>query len=479
MSVEAAIDDLKSRCVQKTPTGVKGLDEITQGGLPRNRSTLVCGGPGCGKTLLSMEFIVNGISRFGENGAYISFDESKSDLAENVASLGFDIEAMIARKALHVTSIPIHPGIAGEFGEYDLGGLFATIGHAIDSVGAKRLVIDGIDNLFSFFSNESIIRQELRKLIKWLKEKEVTVILTCERGEGRMLLTRHGIEEYISDCVILLDQRIIDQIAVRRLKIVKYRGALHGTNEYPFLVTEQGIIIFPVTSMALDYEVAGERVSTGLQGLDGLLSNNGYFKGSSSLVAGGAGAGKSSLAGSFSASICKEGKRCIYFAFEEPAAQIIRNMSSIGLDLAGYRDSGLLKIHATRPTEYGVEMHLLSMHTVIESFKPEAVVFDPISSLTDVGLKGDIRSMFIRILDYLKNRQITNLSTDLTQGGGYRLDTDIGISSIMDTWIIVKNRERDNYKERLIEIVKSRGMAHIDRIQGFKITNDGIFFNEL
>jgi len=476
-------DDLNAerpegRSLPKAPTGIKGLDEITGGGLPRNRPTLICGGPGCGKTLLSMEYIVNGITRFGENGAYISFDESVQDLTENVASLGFDIDAMVAGRSLSISEIVITAETFIEAGEYDLGGLFARIGHAIDSVHAKRVVIDGIEAVFSLFSSESIVRLELKRLFRWLKEKEVTAIITCERGEGRMLVSRHGIEEYASDCVILLDQRIIDQTAIRRLHILKYRGSLHGTNEYPFLVTGKGISILPVTSMQLDYDVSEERIPTGITGLDQMLSGRGYFIGSSILISGTAGTGKSSLAAHFAASVCGRGKPCIYFAFEESASQIIRNMQSIGLDLSPYVDQGLLKFHAMRPTQYGVEMHLLTMHDAIDLFRPAAVVIDPISNMSSVAVIADIKSMFARLLDTLKNRQITTLSTDLTYGGRYPESTEVGLSSVMDTWIVLKNRERNDRRERVIEIIKSRGMAHAADIKRFEINAAGFVLSK-
>lgn len=465
--------------VKKLSTGIKGLDDITGGGLPKNRTSLICGGPGCGKTLLSMEFIVNGITKYGENGAYISFDESQRDLSENVASLGFDIEAMVEENTLCITEIPPLPEIDEELGSYELGGIYAMLNQAIDSVRAKRVVIDGIENVFSVFHNESTFRRQLRTLFTWLKEKDVTALITCERGEGTVLLSRHGIEEYVSDCVILLDQRIIDQLAVRRLKIIKYRGTLHGTNEYPFLITQNGISILPITSMLLNYSVSKEHISTGIAKLDTMLSEKGYFKGSSILISGTSGTGKSSIAAHLAASVCKQGKRCIYFAFEEPAEQIIRNMESIGLDLSTYADKGLLKFDASRPTQYGIEMHLLSIHNIIDSFKPETVVFDPISNLTDVAAVSDIKSMFARLLDHLKNKQITTLSTNLVHGEKSSMATEIGISSVMDTWILVKNTETEGKKKRTIEIVKSRGMSHTDRINRYEITDNGIIIKDV
>jgi circadian clock protein KaiC len=474
MTADPNAEGILGHSVKKALTGIKGLDEITGGGLPQNRPTLVCGGPGCGKTLLSMEFIVNGITHFGENGVYITFDESLKDLMENVASIGFDIKGMIEQHSLAVTEIVLPSQNVVEAGDYDLNGLFARIGYAIDTVKAKRVVIDGIETIFSFFSNDSVIRLELKRLFRWLKEKEVTSIITCERGEGERLVSRHGIEEYVSDCVILLDQRIKEQSAIRRLHILKYRGSLHGSNEYPFLVTDKGISILPITSMQLNYAVSNERISSGVPGVDMMLTGKGYFKGSTILISGTAGTGKSSLAAHFAASVCDSGQRCIYFAFEESADQIIRNMRSIGLDLSPHVEQGLLKFHAMRPTQYGIEMHLLIMQNLIMSFQPSAVVIDPISNLISVAVIADIKLMFMRLLDTLKTSGITTLSTNLTSGGKYFESTEIGLSSAMDTWIVMKNREKKHRRERCIEIIKSRGMAHTSKIHTFEITGTGI-----
>ena len=255
------------KSLSKTPTGIQGLDEITGGGLPKGRPTLVCGGAGCGKTVLAMEFLVRGIERFDENGAFITFEETVAELTENTASLGFDLETMTHDKRLSMKQLYYEPDNDVEAGEYDLSGLFAQIGSAIDSVKAQRAVIDGIETLFSYFSREQIVRSELKRLFRWLKEKGVTAIVTCEAGSGQQI-TRRGIEEYISDCVIFLSQRVQDQISIRRLYIIKYRGSVHGSNEYPFLITEKGISVLPVTSIGLEYDAPTERVPTGIEGLD-------------------------------------------------------------------------------------------------------------------------------------------------------------------------------------------------------------------
>ena len=462
------------RQVFKTPTGIQGLDEITEGGLPKGRPTLLCGGAGSGKTLMAMEFIVKGVTDFNENGVYISFEESKDELYDNVASLGFDLDALDKDKRIIVREIDLQSQDFIELGDYDLEGLFAQIGYAIDSVKAKRIVIDGIETLFSCFSRESIIRKELKRLCRWLKEKGMSAIITSERGPGITDITRHGIEEYISDCVIILDQRMMEQISTRRLRILKYRGSRHGTNEYPFLVTESGISVFPITSMTLDHETSLERVPTGIKKLDAMFGGQGYYKGSSVLISGTAGTGKSSFAASFAKSICESGKRCIYFSFEESPQQIIRNMGSIGLDLQPFLDQNLLTVHGVRPTLQGLELHLLTMHNIVVQTEPSAVILDPISNLAAVGNILDIKLMFIRILDFLKMKNITALFTDLTAGENVLEATEVGISSIMDTWILLQHQQRNDQRERFLYIMKARGIGHSNKIRSFEIGNEGI-----
>lgn len=460
--------------LKKTPTGIQGLDEITGGGLPRGRPTLLCGGAGSGKTLMGVEFIVKGISDFDENGAFISFEESEEELSDNVASLGHDLRGLIETNRLFVKNIDLEIQDIIETGDYDLEGLFVQMGFAIDQVNAKRVVIDGIETLFSYYSKASIIRKELRRLFRWLKDKGVTAIITGEHGEGGERITRHGIEEYVSDCVILLDQRLAEQISTRRLRILKYRGSVHGTNEYPFLITDQGISVLPVTSLSLDQEASSERVSTGIGKLDEMLSGQGYYKGSGVLISGTAGTGKSSVAASFAHSICENGERCIYFAFEESASQIVRNMASIGLNLKPFVEEGKLSVQAVRPTQYGLEMHLLSMNRLVEEMKPAAVIFDPISNLTAVGHLLDIKLMFVRILDYLKQNGITILCTNLTPGGNTPDATEVGVSSIMDAWILLQHIQEGDRFDRSLYILKARGMAHSKRVHPFEITDHGV-----
>src|SRR5829696_1990670 len=357
------------KLLPKTPTGIAGLDEITGGGLPKGRPSLVCGAAGCGKTLLSIEFIIRGAIEFGDPGVFMAFEEKPEELSMNVASLGFNLEKLQKDRLVKIDHVHIDRTEIEETGEYDLDGLFIRLGYAIDSIGAKRVVLDTIENLFSGLDNEAILRAELRRLFGWLKDKGVTTVITGEKGEGT--LTRQGLEEYVSDCVILLDHRVSNQISTRLLRIVKYRGSVHGTNEYPFLIDEEGISVLPVTSLLLKNEVSSERISSGIPALDKMLGGKGFFRGSSILVSGTAGTGKTSLAAYFAHETCKRKERCIYFAFEESPQQIMRNMLSIGIDLKADIDKGLLQMHAARPTFYGLEMHLVAILKKIRKFKPK------------------------------------------------------------------------------------------------------------
>src|SRR6201996_2145997 len=429
MSITASRRAKEAQALAKAPTGILGLDEVTFGGLPAGRPTLVCGGPGCGKTLLATTFLVNGAILFGEPGVFMSFEESSADLIQNVASLGYDLAGLIADKKIAMDFVRVERSEIEESGEYDLEGLFVRLGYAIKSVGAKRVVLDTLEVLFAGLGDTQILRAELRRLFGWLKDQKVSAIITAERGSGA--LTRFGLEEYVSDCVMLLDNRVDEQITTRRLRIVKYRGSAHGTNEYPFLTDKRGISVLPVTSAGLAHGASGDVISTGIPGLNQMLGAGGFYLGTSILVSGTAGTGKTSLASHFVQSVCKRGERCLYFAFEESPAQIVRNMRSIGLDLQPDVDSGLLRFEAARPSLFGLEMHLARMYQEIEEFSPAAVVLDPISALR--GERGDVHSMLLRIIDLLKSRSITAYLTNLTSGE--ILGTaDAGVSSLMDTW---------------------------------------------
>ena len=462
----------QARSLPKAATGIEGLDEITGGGLPKGRPTLVCGGPGCGKTLLAAEFLIRGATQFDEPGALISFEETGEELAANVRSLGFDIDALVEEKKLALDYVRVEPSEIEEVGEYDLEGLFVRLALAIDSVGAKRIVLDTIESLFGGFTNQALLRSELRRLFRFLKDRGVTAVITGERGDGS--LTRQGLEEYVSDCVILLDHRVNDHVSTRRLRIVKYRGSTHGTNEYPFLIDERGISVLPVTHLALDHAVSNERVSSGIPRLDAMLGGTGYYRGSSILVSGTAGTGKTSLAAHFAHETAKNGERVLYLAFEESPHQLMRNMRSIGIDLEPYVKKGLIRLDASRPTLFGLEMHLVRIHKIVSEFKPVAVIIDPISNFVASGTELETESMLVRLVDFLKGSQITAFFTNLTSGGSAWEKTDVGISSIIDTWMLLRDIESGGERNRGLYVLKSRGMKHSNQIREFVITPGGI-----
>ncbi len=458
--------------LEKSPTGIRGFDEITQGGLPRGRTALVTGGPGTGKTMLAMEFLVKGATEFGEPGVFVSFEETQDELIANSASLGFSLPDLCDSNRMYMDYVRVERSEIEETGEYDLEGLFVRLSHAINTVGAKRLVLDTIETLFSGLSNASILRAELRRLFRWLKDKGMTTIVTGERGANS--LTREGLEEYVSDCVILLDHRVTEQVSTRRLRVVKYRGTEHGTNEYPFLISERGFMVLPITSMKLDYAAAEERISSGIPRLDAMLGGKGFYRGSLVLVSGTAGTGKTSTAAAFADAACRRGERCMYFAFEESAQQVIRNMRSIGLDLSRWVKKGLLKIVGQRPTVHGLEHHLMTLQFMIDDYDPAAVVVDPVTNLTQVGTITDVRATLARLVDHLKGRKVTILFTSLTPGSADAEMTDVGISSLADTWLKLQNLESGGERNRAITILKSRGMAHSNQVREFLLTGEGI-----
>ncbi len=456
----------------KSPTGIQGLDEITGGGLPKGRSTLICGGAGCGKTLLGMEFLVRGATQFNEPGVFVSFEENTKALTENVSSLGFDLKDLIAHKKIALDFVFSGDGEIQASGEYDLEGLFIRLGKAIDSIGAKRVVLDTIESLFSNLPNPQILRAELRRLFRWLNDKGVTAIITGERGEGTF--THHGLEEYVSDCVIILDHRVSDQISLRRLRILKYRGSTHGTNEYPFLIDEDGISVLPVTSLGLHQTASKTRISSGVARLDSMLGGQGYFRGSSVLVSGTAGTGKTSLAAHFAIAACRRGERALYITFEESPSQIIRNMRSIGLDMEEWVGKGLLRFQANRPTSVGLEMHLTMIHKAIKSFKPQVVVVDPLTSFITSGNGAEVKAMIMRLVDLLKMSQITSMFTSLSLSGGALEQTQVAIASMVDSWLLVRDIENGGERNRGMYILKSRGMSHSNQIREFLLTDHGV-----
>lgn len=465
------------RPLAKAPTGIPGLDEITNGGLPRGRPTLVCGGAGCGKTLLAMEFLVRGVLDYAEPGVFMSFEETTDDLVENAQSLGFDLQRLSARRRLSLDYVQLERDKITESGEYDLEGLFIRLGHAIDELGAKRVVLDTIEVLFSGLTDKFLVRAELARLFRWLKTKRVTAIVTGER-EGEHL-TRHGLEEFVSDCVIVLDQRVMEQSATRRLRILKYRGSAHGGNEMPFLIDDHGVSVLPITSLGLAHRASTAHLSTGVVGLDAMFARKGFFRGNSVLVSGTAGTGKTSLASHFAEAACRRGERCLYFALEESPSQIARNMRSVGIDLEPWVRRGLLRVHAQRPTALGLEAHLVAMHRLIDDYRPRVVVVDPVTNMTAVGSEIEVKAMLARLIDFMKLRQITALFTSLTGGGTAAERTDLGISSLMDAWMLLENLEANGERNRTIQIIKARGMAHSNQVREFLMTDHGITLVEV
>lgn len=461
-----------NRSLPKSPTGIQGLDEITGGGFPRGRSTLICGGAGAGKTLLAMEFLIRGATTYKEPGVFIAFEETAEELAQNVRSLGFDLDQLVQQKKMVVDFVRVEPGEIDETGDYDLEGLFIRIGAAIDTVKAKRVVLDTIENLFAGLQNQGILRAELRRLFRWLKDKGVTAVITAERGDGTF--TRQGLEEYVSDCVILLDHRVTDQVSTRRLRVVKYRGTAHGTNEYPFLIDEDGFSVLPVTSLGLQHRVSNERISSGVPRLDNMLGGQGFYRGSTILISGTAGTGKTSLAAHLVDAACRRGERSLYFSFEESPAQLIRNMRSIGLNLETWTRKHLLQFHSSRASFYGLEMHLAIIHKVVQEFQPRVVVLDPVGSLIQAGNKRDAHTMLIRLMDFLKMNGITAFLTNLTSGGEALEKTDVEISSLVDTWLFVRDLELNGERNRALYVLKSRGMTHSNQLREFLLTSKGV-----
>ncbi|WP_372716201.1 circadian clock protein KaiC [Novipirellula sp.] len=462
----------ESPSLPKVLTGIQGFDEISGGGLPAGRPTLVCGSAGCGKSLFGMEFLVRGATEFDEPGVFVSFEETEHELTANVSSLGFNLPELIQNNKMAIDYVRVERSEIEENGEYDLEGLFIRLGYAIDSIGAKRIVLDTIETLFSGLSNLAIVRSELRRLFRWLKEKGVTAVITGERGDGQ--LTRQGLEEYVSDCVVILDHRIIDQVSTRQLRIVKYRGTSHGTNEYPFLIDQEGIVVMPLSSISLNHTVSADRISSGIDAVDEMLGGKGFYRGSSVLVSGTAGCGKSSLAAHLTHAACRRNERVLYIAMEESPDQIVRNMRSIGLDLAPFISKRLLQVHSIRATSSGIEQHLVQFYKMVQRFQPSVVVVDPISSLERGGTYIDATSMVTRLVDFLKTEGPTAFLTSLTSGDAAIEKTSLEISSLVDSWLLLRDVESEGERHRVLYVLKSRGMAHSHQLRPFQITDNGI-----
>ena len=458
--------------IGKAPTGIAGLDEITFGGIPAGRPTLVSGGPGSGKTLLGVSFLVNGAQHFAEPGVLLTFEENAEELAQDVRSLGYDLNKLVEQKKLLIDYVHVDRAEIEETGEYDLEGLFVRLDHAIKQIGAKRVMLDTIETLFGGLKDAGILRAELRRLFRWLRDRQITTVVTAERGE--QMFTRQGLEEYITDAVIALDHRVYEQISTRRIRVVKYRGSHHGTNEYPFLIDRDGITVLPVTSLLLEHTAPEQRISSGLVPLDAMLGGKGFYRGSTVLLSGTAGTGKTTLAAHFVDAACARGEKCLYFLFEESPQQMLRNMRSAGVDLGRWVDKGLLQFHADRPNRHGLETHLLTMHHAVEVFDPDVVVMDPITNLLAVGTSADVRSMLTRVIDFLKTRGITAMFTSLATSEASLEKTETLISSLMDTWILTEVTQQGIRRSRQIYVLKSRGMPHSDQVHRFRFTDRGI-----
>ena len=465
---------VQAASLSKAPSGIRGLDEITGGGLPRGRPTLVAGGPGCGKTLAALQFVARGATDFDEPGVFFSFEEPVEDVVRNASSVNLELRELVDEGRLHLEHVRIDAAETEAAGRYDLDGLFVRLARAIDRVGARRVALDTLDSIFSTFAEAGILRSELRRLFGWLKDEELTTLVTAEQGDGS--LTRHGLEEYVADCVIFLDHRVDDEIPTRRLRIVKYRGTGHGTNEYPFLIDDDGVGVMPITSTTLDHDAPAERVSTGVEGIDAILGGEGLYRASTTLVSGTAGSGKSMIGCHFVDAACRRAEPALYFAFEESPRQILRNMRSVGLDLEPHLESGLLHIESTRPSVLGLEKHLVRILRLLDEHEPRVVVFDPITSLVQGGSRMAVRTLSTRLIDGLKARDVTALFLALTsQGGPAEMETShVEVSSIMDSWLVVRDVERDGERRRSIYVIKSRGMEHSRQVHEMRISDRGI-----
>jgi circadian clock protein KaiC len=460
--------------LHKCPTGIKGFDQITEGGLPKNRTTLISGSAGSGKTLWGINFLINGAIHYNEPGIFMSFEETEDELYQDVASLNLDLQGLVSRKKILLEHVLLERRDIQE-SDFNLEGLLIRLENAIGSIGAKRVALDSIESLFAGLTDVGILRLEIKRLFRWLKEKQVTAIITGEPGQDSY--TRHGLEEYISDCIISLDNRVNEQIAIRRIRIIKYRGSNHGTNEYPFVIDKDGLSVIPITSAGLDQPGTDERVSTGIPSLNKMFRGGGYTRGSTVLVSGTAGTGKTSIAAAFAMEMCKRGERCLFVSYEESSGQLIQNMSSIGFQFAPLIKKGLLKIVSTRPSFFGLEMHLLDLYKVLADFKPQSVVIDPLTSLIAEGSQREIQSMVTRMIDLLKARGITAFFTSLVSSTAQNYTSgEVGVSSLIDTWIVVRELEEDAGKRRIrgLYIVKSRGMGHSSDVHKLILSDDGI-----
>lgn len=458
--------------LQKTPTGIRGLDKILNGGLPQGRPTLIFGGPGCGKSALAMEFACRGALQFGEPALLVSFEESAEDIITNFASCGFGAAEAINARSVRIDSIQLNHDYAVEAGEFTLDGLLVRLAHSVKSIGARRLVLDSLDSLISRFSDTANLRYEVSRIFQWIKQMGITAIVTCEQGDGH--LTRNGLEAYVSDCVIHLDHRVEEQISKRRMRVVKYRGSSHGADEYPFLISSRGISILPITSLLLDTEAPTDFLPTGIDGLDRMLAGKGYYRGSTVLVSGSAGTGQSTLAACFGARTCHDGGRCLYLPFEESTSQIVRNLRSVGIDIDPYLREGRLQMEPIRPSSFGLEEHLVRVHEIVEACHPDTVIMDPITSFSGIGNRQNIKSLLLRVIDFIKSKGITVVMSSLTPGSGTSEETETEVSSIVDTWIIIRFRRTQGGRRRQLYVHKARGIGHTQSMGELVLSDSGV-----
>ncbi|MBA3285861.1 MAG: circadian clock protein KaiC [Nitrosopumilus sp.] len=462
----------KSKPLKKCPTGIIGLDEITFGGLPKNRCTLICGGAGSGKSIFGIEFVIRGAEFYKEPGLFVAFEENEEELNQNITSLGFNIKELIDSNLLVLDYVHIDRAEFKEIGSYNLDGLFIRLSDSIDRFKIKRVVLDTIEVLFGNFTNEIILRSELQRLFRWFKEKNVTVVVTAEQGVNTF--SRYGLEEYVADCVILLDNRMHQQISTRRLRVAKYRGSSHGNNEYPFIINDSGISIIAITSIKLDYPVSNKHVSSGIKQLDTMFGDKGFYSGSSILVSGAAGNGKTSIAASFSNGTCELGKKCFYFTLDESVDQIIRNMNSIGIDLSQWINKDLLRFHAINPYTAGLEAHLADIQRLTNEFNPSVVIIDPIANLKILGPLNEVQGILSILVNFFKNKQITTMFTSLVPEEKFGYVVEEGISNLMDTWVFLQYIHGEGERNRGISILKSRGMSHSNQLREVILSDKGI-----
>ncbi|WP_240236172.1 circadian clock protein KaiC [Nocardioides sp. CFH 31398] len=455
--------------LEKAATGIEGFDDITFGGLPRARATIVTGAAGSGKSMFGVEFLAQGARAYGEPGVLLSFEETADELVANAASIGVDLRAMADEGTLVVDSAAGDLDDLVQSGAFDLEGLLLRLAAAIDAVGARRVVLDTVETLFSTLPDETTVRREFARLLRWLKERDLTVVVTAERGQqGR--LTRHGIEEYVSDCVVVLDHRVEDEVATRRMRVAKYRGSPHGTNEFPFLISGRGLVVMPLHHDELT-EVSEERVSLGIPELDTMVGG-GVFRGSTIMISGSAGTGKTSIAACAADAACRRGEKALFLSFEEPSGQVVRNMRSIGLDLQHWIDKGLLVVQHMRPAITGLEAHLASLHMILDEHPAEVVVLDAVASLSRGVASYASASAVARDIAMLRLRGATTVLTALA-GTHDDPHTDVSASSLVDAWLLVRNVENDGERNRLLMTIKNRGSFHSNQVREFLLTDDG------